>query len=199
MIKKIKNKIRNIKYVKERKRLLIVGCMFLIILLVSGGLLGTAFATYQSSLKLHANIDRAFYLFGGDRLSFNIDPAKIVPSSTPYTYKFSVSNFNASRQSDINIEYTVDVRSTTNLPITLELYRNSETNDLLSNVDYLNDSDGAWYRVYETSDVYTMNYRDKVTDIYTLKILFPSEYAQDTTYADAIENIEIFLKSKQIN
>ena len=43
-----------------------------------------------------------------------------------------------------------------------------------------------------------MNYNEQIKDIYTLQILFPSQYANDTTYAESIENIEITLKSKQI-
>ena len=53
-------------------------------------------------------------------------------------------------------------------------------------------------KVFNTTDVYTMRYTDDVTDVYTLDILFPGTYSADTTYADAIENIEIVLKSKQI-
>lgn len=198
MIKKIRNHLKKIKYLEEKKRLVKIGVILILILFVSFGLLGKAFASYQSSLKLNANIDQALYVFGGENMSFNIDPSKIVPSSTPYTYKFSVSNYDANKQSDINIEYTVDVKTTTNLPIILSLYRNSSTTNLLSSVNYKQDNDGSWYRIYETTDVYTMSYNSKVTDVYILEVLFPVEYSKDTTYADSIENIEVILKSKQV-
>ena len=57
-------------------------------------------------------------------MSFNIETDGIVPSSTPYTYRFSVSNFNQNNMSDVDINYSINIRTTTNLPITLELYRN---------------------------------------------------------------------------
>lgn len=199
MLSKIRRKFREIKYLNEKKKLIKFGLLLILALFVSFGLLGKAYASYQSSVKLNANIDQALYIFGGEKMSFNIDPAKIVPSSTPYSYKFSISNFDANRQSDIDLEYTLDVKTTTNLPLTLSLYRNNDKSlNLLSNVSFVQDSDSSWYRVYKTSDSYQMKYEDKVTDIYTLEILFPAEYANDTTYADAIENIEITLKSKQI-
>lgn len=198
MFKKVRNRIKKIKYLREKKKLIKVGLILILTLFVAFGLLGKAYATYQSNVKLNANIEQALYIFGGEKMTFNIDPSKIVPSATPYSYKFSVSNFDANKQSDINLEYTVDVKTTTNLPLTLSLYRNGTSTNLLSSVSYEEDEDGSWYRIYETSDTYKMSYTEKVTDIYTLEVLFPAEYAVDTTYADAIENIEITLKSKQI-
>lgn len=192
-------KLRKVKYAKQKKKLLLVGFVLMVGLFLSFGLFRKAFASYQSSVKLNANIDQALYLFGGDRLSFNIDPGKITPDVAAKTYKFSVANFNAKEQSDINIEYTISVRTTTNLPIVLSMYRNNDTNfDMLETFEYKQDVDGSWYRVYNVSDTYRMNYSEKIKDVYTLKILFPSQYANDTTYADAVENIEITLKSKQI-
>lgn len=198
MLMAVKKKLKNIKYLEEKKRLVIVGVFLILVLFVAFWILGRAFASYQSNVKLNANIDQALYIFAGEKLSFNIDPEKIVPSSTPYTYKFSVSNFDANKQSDVNLEYTIDVKTTTNLPIQISLFRNAANTNLLSNVSFETDSDGSWYKIFETSDTYKMNYVDKVTDVYTLQILFPAEYSQDVVYADAIENIEIILKSSQV-
>lgn len=198
MFMNIRKRIKNIKYREEKKRLMIVGIFLILLLFIAFWLLARAFASYQSNVKLNANLEQALYIFGGERLSFNIDPEKIVPSATPYTYKFSVSNFDANRQSDLNIEYTIDVKSTTNLPIQISLFRNGATEDLLSNVSFETDGDGSWYNVYKTSDSFMMNYMDKVTDVYTLEVFFPPEYSKDMVYADQIENIEIILKSAQV-
>lgn len=198
MLMAIKKKIKNIKYLEEKKRLVIVGTFLIFVLFVAFWIFARSFASYQSNVKLNANIDQALYIFAGEKLSFNIDPDKIVPSSTPYIYKFSVSNFDANKQSDVNLEYTIDVKTTTNLPIQISLFRNGADTNLLSNVSFETDSDGSWYKIFETSDTYKMNYVDKVTDVYTLQILFPAEYSQSVMYADAIENIEIILKSSQV-
>lgn len=199
MRRKVRLRFRKIKYLKEKQKLIKVGLILMFSLFVSFGLLSKAYSAYQSSVKLNANIDQALYIFGGEKMNFNIDTSKIVPSSSAYKYKFSVSNFDANKQSDINLEYTVDVKTTTNLPITLSLYKNGDTtNNLLSNISFVQDGDGSWYRVFETSNPCVMSYEEKVTDIYTLHILFPAEYAQNTVYSDLIENIEIMLKSKQV-
>lgn len=190
---------KNIKYRRAKKKIFLVGLLMVITLFSSFKLLAKSYATYQSELKLNANIDQALYIFGGEKLSFNIDSSKIVPSNASHKYKFTVSNFNASEHSDIDLEYTLDVRTTTNLPLTIKLFKGTDLNtNLISTVLEKQDADGAWYRVFNTTDVYTMRYTDDVTDVYTLDILFPGTYSADTTYADAIENIEIVLKSKQI-
>lgn len=198
MFTTIKKKIKNIKYREEKKRLVFIGVFLVLVLFTASSLLAKAYASYQSNVKLNANLEQALYIFGGEKLSFNIEPSKIVPSMTPYSYKFSVSNFDANRQSDLNIEYTIDVKTTTNLPIQISLFRNGTTENLLSNVSFETDIDGAWYKVYKISDAFIMNYEDKVTDIYTLQVFFPPEYSKDMVYADAIENIEIILKSAQV-
>lgn len=199
MYKKIYHRLINIRYYEEKKKLILFGILLLSLLFFSFYLLSRAYASYQSNAKLYANIDKALYIFGGEKMSFNIDSSKIIPSNEPYTYKFSVSNFDANRHSDINFQYTVDVRSTTNLPINIKLYKDNDLQtNILGTATLVTDSDGAWYRVYETSDTYLMNYSDKITDIYTFSVEFPKIYADDVTYADAIENIEITLKSKQV-
>lgn len=197
MLKRIRDKFKNIKYREEKKRLIIVGMFLILLLFTSFGLLSFAYASYQSEVKLTANIDQALYVFGGEKLSFNIEPSKIVPSSTPYTYKFSVSNFDANKQSDVNIEYMIEVKTTTNLPLQLSLFRNDAPDNLLDVVSVETDVDGSWYKIYKVSDSFKMNYVDKITDIYTFQVFFPPEYSQDTVYADKIENIEIILKSAQ--
>lgn len=191
-------KIRKVKYLKQKQKLLIFGFVLIVGLFLSFSLFKKAFASYQSSVKLNANIDQALYLFGGDRLTFNIDPGKISPEVGAKSYRFSIANYNNKEQSDLDIEYTIAVRTTTNLPIVLSMYRNGGSTNMLESFEYKQDADGSWYRVYSVNGPYRMNYNEQIKDVYTLQILFPSQYANDTTYAESIENIEITLKSKQI-
>ena len=69
---------------------------------------------------------------------------------------------------------------------------------MLTGCQNVQDEDGAWYHVYDVNDEYQMLYTNEVTDYYTLVIRFPQVYASDTTYVNAIENIEITLESEQI-
>lgn len=203
MINKFYTKFSNINYFEEKKRFLLFSLFLLLILYLSFKLFGVAYASYETKAKLNASIDRAIYLIDNEGMSFNIDPEQIIPSDDPYVYKFSISNFNATTRSDIDLLYELRVTTTTNLPLTFELYRNENYDDatavnLFSSPRVVQDEDGAWYNIYEPSGVYEMLYAEEVTDIYTLVINFPKVYSSNVVYADSIENIEVMIKSKQM-
>ena len=202
MFNKLKAKLNNIKFYEEKKRFLLFSVMLLLALFLAYYLFKGAYASYKSSAKLVTNIDKALYLIDTDKMSFNIDPEQIVPSLEPYTYKFSVSNFNSSTQGEVSLLYTVKVITTTNLPISIQLYRNENYDDsqatpLLTGARTVQDEDGSWYNIYDTNNSYTMDYKDKITDIYTLVVNFPKNYSSSTTYADCIESIEVRIESSQ--
>lgn len=198
MIRHIINKFNNIKYKEQKLRLIGFGCTLLFVLFLSGFLFSISLASYQSQTRLRANIDKALYVLNREKMSFNIDSSKIVPSDDPYTYKFSVSNYTEDKESDFNIVYNLKIKTTTNLPLTLELYKNTDlNNNILSNAEIKQDVDGSYYKVYSVSDAVLMEYKDKVIDVYTLSIDFPKSYAEDLTYADCIEAIEVILDSSQ--
>ncbi len=177
--------------------------LLIFLLFVAYYLFKFAYARYEMNSKLVANIDKALYIFDTDQTSFNLDPDGIIPRTEPYTYRFSVSNFTESKNSDVDLSYKVIVRTTTNLPLTIQMYRN-ELPDAAGAVNLFTgsrdaqDEDNAWYRIYETPSEYEMYYEDETTDYYTLVIYFPAQYAADTTYVNSIENIEITLESKQM-
>lgn len=199
MINSIKRRIKNITYLEERKRILKIGVLLLLILFSAFFLLNKSFALYKSEVNMNIKVDRALYLVGVEKMAFNIDPSKIVPSDTPYLYNFSISNYNANSQSDIDLEYNLTIKTTTNLPLTIELYKDNNTNkNILNNVKVLQDEDGSWYRVYEVNNKEIMLYKNKVSNLYTLKVLFPASYGNDLTYADCIENIDVIINSNQI-
>ena len=188
-------------YAEEKKKFLLFAFLLMALLFLSFYLLRAAYARYQVDAKINADIDRALYIIGEEKMSFNIETDGIVPSSTPYTYRFSVSNFNQNNMSDVDINYSINIRTTTNLPITLELYRNQLPNNgtnIFSNPVTKRDADGAWYRVYNTTGSYNFYYTSTTTDVYTLVINFPLVYANDTTYSNYIESIEVNIESKQI-
>lgn len=203
MINSFRDKILSIRYFKEKAKLILFLLGLILILFFARYLFGLAYSRYEVRAKINANIDKALYIFEDEKISFNLEPNGIIPRDDPYTYKFSVSNFNASKESDVDISYKVSIRTTTNLPIQLKLYRNelydSETSvNLLNGSSVVQDEDSAWYRVYNVTDEFEFLYTSKSTDVFTLVINFPSVYSENPIYADYIENIEVTLESKQI-
>ena len=197
------DKFRHSKYYEEKRRFLLFVLLLFLILFLAGYLFQVAYARYEVNTKLNANIKKALYILGTDNLSFNLEPDGIVPSDNPYVYKFSVSNFNEKNDTDVDIYYNVSVKTTTNLPINIKLYRNENYDDnnstnIFGGSRLVQDVDGAWYNLYKNNEKYEMYYKDKTTDVYTLVINFPKEYAKDTTYENYIESIEVDINSKQM-
>ena len=194
----------NMKYYEQKKRFVILVLIMFLLIVVAIKLLQFAYASYESTAKLNANIDKAIYLLEAEGLSFNIDPDKIVPSNDAYVYKFSVSNFNENKHSDIDIEYSINITTTTNLPLTYEIYRNENYDDenatnLFQNATIKQDVDGAWYNVLEGEEKYLFPYTEDMTDIYTLVIHFDESHKQNTdAYADNLESIEVEINSNQV-
>ena len=199
MIRHIIKRFNNIKYKEQKLRLIGFGCALLFILFLSGFLFSISLASYQSQTRLRANIDKALYIFNREKMSFNIDSEKIVPSNDPYVYKFSISNYKDDKESDFDIIYNLKIKTTTNLPLDFKMYKNTDlNNNILSGAEILRDSDGSYYKVYTVNENVLMEYKDKITDVYTLSIDFPKIYAEDLTYSDAIEAIEVIIESNQV-
>lgn len=200
-----KYKLKNIhiSHFEEKKRFLLVVLGMFLLIFVAFKLFQIAYAAYESSAKLNANIEKALYILEEGGLSFNIDLNKIEPSSSPYIYKFSISNFYGSKHSDVDIEYQLSIRSTTNLPLVYELYRNqnydgSSAINLFDSFMVQQDEDGAWYNFFEGREKYFFSYNEDSTDIYTLVIYFDEQYKNVLDYADNLENIEVKIDSHQV-
>lgn len=203
MLKKLIRKIQSIQFFKEKVRFLLFSVGLFCCLFLASYLFKEAYASYYSKVRLFADIEKAVYLIDVGQMSFNIDSSKIIPSNTPHAYNFSVSNFTSEGVSEIDIEYDIRIVSTTNLPLSFELYKNEDYRDdkstnLLKNVEIKRDSDGVWYRLYDINAKGQLLYTKKTTDIYTLVINFPEVYNDSLEYADCIENIEIYINSRQI-
>ena len=202
MVNSIKNKFNNIKYFTYKKRFLKMSLIFGACLLLIVYLITRAYGSYITTAKLRADIDKAIYVFEEETMSFNIDENKIIPSNDPYTYTFSVQNYNSTQTSDVDLTYNINIRSTTNLPLEIRLYRNesysaSGATNIIGSPTLRQDADGAWYKLYTESDDYALSYNTQTKDIFTLVIVFPKSYSLNTTYADITENIEVIINSKQ--
>ena len=118
-------------------------------------------------------------------------------------YAGNGNKVNVDSNGQVDLTYNISVRTTTNLPITVEMYRNEiygedGITNMLGTAQLKQDVDGAWYRTYAPSGDFEMPLDEDITDIYTLVINFPKEYSEDVTYADNIENIEISINSQQV-
>ena len=186
----------------SRKKIIIL-IIFAIILIFS---IWRAIARYTSTATAVQEIEIAMYVLEEDYQSMNLNLGKIVPRTNPYTYDFIIANYNEEMRTDVDLEYTLKIRTTTNIPLDYELYLGQKYNDLNSKNITLplwggqniikKDEYGTDFReITVKKEEFTFE-QDKQNK-YQLVVYFPSIY-KDVKYQDLIESVEIIVESKQI-
>lgn len=163
--------------------------------------LTVAFSKYQSKATTNPNIQVAFYVINKnyEKMSLNLD--SLFPSDEPYIYNFSISNTNGEKMCETDMEYDLIIRTTTNLPLTYELYKNQNYNDsgatnIIKTNDIVQDENKTYFRIISV-ETENFSYTTKKTNLYQLVVHFPKKY-NTINYQDIIEGIEITVNSKQI-
>lgn len=152
---------------------------------------------YQNEANSVASAGVALYLLNADYYTASINLNSLEPKDEPYVYTFKIANFKDKERSDTDLTYDLSLVTTTNMPITLELYKNYDTNNsVITNAVTEKDADGTYFRKYQTATE-TFKYNLDQENIYTLYVYFPKEY-NNPLYQDLIEYIKIEVDSKQI-
>lgn len=185
---------------KTRKTLLIIiGCLILLCCFVFS--IPNTFSLYESDVTGSASLNYAMYVIKATHISQEINLGEIVPREEPYIYTFTVSNNNGSYRTDVDLEYDLSIRTTTNLPLEYELYidqtrTDSDAVNAITSSDIIADSYGTYFLHIETPKKY-FSYSENQTYTYELVVYFSENYT-DSSYQDIAESIEITIDSKQI-
>lgn len=160
-----------------------------------------ALSKYRSEADSIAEVDIAFYLLSEDYKTMTLNLDSLFPQDNVYVYTFSIGNQEGKKKAEVDIEYELSLRTTTNLPLTYKLYMNEEYNkkdakDIIQSNEIYLDEDGTYFRKMTTQKM-ELKYTEPTTNIYQLVISFPSNYNTEN-YQDIIEAIEISIDGKQI-
>lgn len=185
---------------KKRVRLytkfvILLLCFFVVIRMFT-----LTLSRFQSITSSNPNIDIAFYILKEDYQTMQLNLGTIIPRSEPYIYYFSVSNTDGVNTAEVNMNYNIKIKTTTNLPLSYALYlEDNETQEEISviiNNKVETDKYDTYFRILETENR-IFYYTKPETNIYKLVITFPEIY-QSIEYQNIIESIEILVDSKQI-
>lgn len=189
------------KTLKYKIRFTFFSIVFLTILSTGIFAVVKSFSRYNSTAHLSLDIQSALFIVEPGEMSYNIDVGKILPSKEPYIYTFSISNFNDKQTTDVDLEYMLDIQTTTNLPLSYRLYYEkydlNQSDDIISR-ELRQDEDLSWYNYFTVGGKHEFTYKENQTDIYYLVIEFSDSYKNSLEYSDAVENIQIIIKAKQI-
>lgn len=157
---------------------------------------------YESISTSYANVDIAFYLLKEDYKTMKINLASILPTGDKYIFDFSIGNQDSKEVAEVDLEYELTLKATTNLPLKYQLYMNEQytdadaTNIIIENTAEL-DEYGTYFRNMRTEKI-TLPYTEGKTNLYQLVITFPANYNNEN-YQDIIELLEIIVNAKQVS
>ena len=144
---------------RKRKINKIKVLVVLILLLVVVRIIRYTFSIFESNSNGTANVNIAYYVLNDDYQEMTLNLGTLLPRDNPYVYTFSVANYNGLNRTDTKLEYNVKLRTTTNLPLQIELYENenysdSGSQDILSVADTRADEHGTYFTTYTTPTSY---------------------------------------------
>ncbi len=176
--------------------------LLIIILLVLLKLLPVTLSRYESKAIGETDTNIAYYLIEPNYYTDSIKLTTLGIQQEPYVYHFTISNFNESDHSEVDLTYILSIVTTTNIPLRYELYKNEEytsankTNLITTNNTLIEpDSDGTYFQTMTMKEE-EMLYREDVTNQYTLLIFYDGNNA-NSKYQDTIEGVRIIIDSKQ--
>ena len=164
-------------------------------------LIRDSYAKYESRKNLITDAVAALYIIKPGSYSFDMNIEGVVPGTDDYIYSFTVSNFEESTTSNVDLSYSMRIISTTNLPLNYRLYKNQSPTggtNLLNITDISQDSESAWYKVFDLEDIGDFTHDTNTTDTYYLVVNFPQSAQSTISYAGQIESVEVKIDAKQV-
>ena len=180
------------------KKYLVFSFLFIILLVVISKIPFTK-ARYENETTMRVKPSLAFFVVGVSSQTGQIKLEGMIPRDDPYLYVFNVSNFQGNKRANVDLTYSIEVITTTNMPLNFMIYRGNGTVDEIDSDTTTTNSDGVYFRHLVINDVNTMPYNANTTDVYTLSVSFPSTYkAYADSYAGIIDLVDIKINAEQV-
>lgn len=187
----------------DKNRLLLMGKLLILVvaLIITISLTPVVFSRYETEAATVAQTNIAFYILKENYYTENLSLLSMIPQSAPYVYNFTVANNDGTNRVETDMEYDLSIITTTNLPLTYELYINEAYNDqgatnAIVSQNITADDDGAYFKTITTPKK-TFGFATNQSNSYQLVIYFPTSYT-NYKYQDIAEMVRIVINSKQV-
>ena len=180
---------------RKTKQLYIKLLFLIIVILVAVNLIKNTNAKYKSSGAGDAEVDLAFYVFKEGAISQNLKIASILPRSQSYTYTFSVANNYQGERTQTALEYTIAMKTTTNLQLLYSVHKQGENTELITSTTTSADDDGTFFK-YFTIQGDEFGFSQDQQIIYEIEVTFQTQFNQ-AQYEGIIEYVELTIDSRQ--
>ena len=163
-------------------------------LLSLGG--AVTYSLYASDTALEGELEIASFIFNSNKTSEIELPLIDLKPGDVEEYLFSVNNNNLQKISNVSIEYQVIIKTYHFIPVTIELYRVNNNEDvLLFNCDESTERN-AYNELECTIPIQEMIHSVETKHDYKLKIEFPEENNEEM-YSDLVDYINLEIKGWQ--
>ncbi|MBQ1813152.1 MAG: hypothetical protein II119_04325 [Bacilli bacterium] len=174
--------------------------ILLIVTLISISTMKFTQSKYENDTEINIAPTLAFFVVDVQSQTGQIKLSEMVPRTQPYYYSFNVSNFIGTRRANVDLTYSIELVTTTNLPLEFKIYRGGTyVTDEIDSDTVTTDENGVYYRHLLINDVNVMNYNSNHTDVYTLEVEFPVEYQNSPDdYSGIIDLVDIKINAEQV-
>lgn len=185
------------KFFGSLKITFIVGAFVLIITVI-----GVSYSKYESRVSVYSEARVAYFVTEQGTVSGNITLDNLIPSDDVFIYPINVYNYDELKRADVNLKYTIEFETTTNIPISFdvicnEIYDSNYTSIIDDNM-VIQDGD-MYYNKYVDNTEYVFNYNEDQMNQYTIIVNFPSEYKNyPDLYQGKIDLIKVTIKAEQL-
>ena len=156
-------------------------------------------ARYETNATGQGNVDVAFWIVDNSFESQRLLIDNIFPRSSSFDYTFTVANYKGSKSAETDLDYEIEIITTTNLPLSYTITKDGETCTKVENL--FTDEDGTVYRKIKLeteANNLRMLQEDNKQHTFEIQVNFPKSYSANQEYADLIEDVKINLTAKQV-
>ena len=179
----------------KKKLTLIRISVLLIFLLVDVYIIQSGFARYRSTAIAQADVDLAYYFVKAGDISQDLKLERILPRQNKYVYSFSVANYDGENRTETALDYTIQLKTTTNLPLNFIIHKQGETTNRITSADAIADDDGTYFK-YITATGDSFGFNEDEEDYYQIEVEFPIEY-NSSQYEGIVEYLQLTVYSTQ--
>ena len=180
------------------KKLTKLSAIMIVAVLLIGALVvfPATFSRYVANGSSEAKVKIAFSLLRVDDLHHTIKLEEILPNDQYQEYPFAVRNYDENgNRIDVNMKYTVTLRTTTNIPISYELY-DGEGHAISTTNELVTDDYGTIFNTSKTN-TFNVTYSANSSNVFVLKYKLSSAYHGEE-YAELADLIEIIVDAEQV-
>lgn len=192
------------KYLRERKALRIKRrfklLLSVLIILILYKIIFSSYSLYESEASSDADANVAYFILNDEYQTSQVIALDSMNPGDSQDFIFHISNYRENESGDeeiseVDLEYTLKIRTTTNLPLEYELTRSQSAGEE-ETFELVTDDDGTYFKkLLEESGSFRCD--QGYTNTYTLRITFPEEM-NNVKYQNIIECIEVSIDAKQI-